>query len=167
MFLLAGLGCARVDDGRVPVDPTGEAKGVVAQVLRDFEKAELAEDAEAVASLFTQDMVLARSTLPDIVGREAWQSVMEEVYAEETVVGVEIVTHGTVILGEWAVTWGTDSIDVVDADGERFTAKDDHVIVFHNGGDGWKISRFINSLGVLPRGFLLELEKVVSENPHG
>jgi ketosteroid isomerase-like protein len=152
VFLLAGLGCARVDDGRVPVDPTREAKGVVAQVLRDFEKAELAEDAEAVASLFTQDM---------------GQSVMEEVYAGETVVGVEIVTHGTVILGEWAVTWGTDSIDVVDADGERFTAKDDHVIVFHNGGDGWKISRFINSLGVLPRGFLLELEKVVSENPHG
>jgi uncharacterized protein (TIGR02246 family) len=161
--MLTNLGCARGGEGGGVADSIGETELAVNQVLRDFERAELAEDLEAVASLFTEDMVLARSTLPDIVGREAFVSVMEGVYAEETVVGVEIDTHGTVILGEWALSSGTDSVAVVPADGEPFSVKDDHVIVFHREGDGWKISRFINSLGVLPRGLLKELEKLVSE----
>ena len=156
--LLANLGCARVDERGAGADSTGEAKRAVAQVLLDFERAELAQDLEAVASLFTEDMVLARSTLPDIVGREAFVSVMEEVYAEETVVGFEIATRGTVILGEWALSWGTDSVAVVRAHGEPFSAKDNHVIVFHRQEEGWRISRFINSHGVLPMGLLLELE---------
>jgi len=164
---MANLGCSRVEERGAVVDPNGEAEQAVAQVLLDFERAELAQDLEAVASLFTEDMVLARSTLPDIVGREAFVSVMEEVYGEETVVGVEIATQGMVILGEWALSWGTDSVAVVPADGEPFSTKDDHVIVFHRQEEGWRISRFINSHGVLPMGLLLELERLVSEEPRG
>ena len=48
--------------------------------------------------------------------------------AERAVVGVEIATGGTVILGEWALSWGTDSVVVVPADGEPFSAKADDAL---------------------------------------
>lgn len=159
VLLMAILGCGRSDGGATSAGATEEARNEIAEVLRAFEAAELAQDADAVVSLFTEDMVLVRSTLPDVVGRDAWKLLLEEIYGDETVVGVQIVTQGAVVLGDWALTWGTDSIDVVPTDGDRFSAKDDHVIVFQKGEEGWKISRFINSRDVLPIELVREIQK--------
>ena len=165
---LIASGCRTPDGNSVAATSevqTQADRQAILQLLRDLEQAELAGDADALADLFMGDMVLARSSLPDIMGRQAWKSVMEEVYAQETMTAASIRVDGLVVLDDWAVSWGQDSVSVEPKNGEPFDVTDRHVVIYRRQGDSWEIASLINDDAVVPVGLLKELESLAARDP--
>ncbi len=136
----------------------GPARQAIVQVLGDLEQAELGGDVESLVSLFTDDMIVVRSDQPDVVGKDAWRSLMESVFAEETVTAIELRSENTMVLGDWALDWGTYSETVAPAVGEPFEVSDDYVMILRREEGEWKIARLLPYRGIVPEEFLFTLK---------
>lgn len=110
---------------------------------RAWVEAARAEDAAALARLYTGDAVFLPPGRPEIVGRERIESLFAAQF-EQMDATYEFEIREIVVSGDWAFRRGAYTVRAALADGSTRTVRDKFLDVWHRGEDGrWRIARDI------------------------
>jgi ketosteroid isomerase-like protein len=142
--LLLVIGCAPAPTGE-PESAVGKVEdaSAIVNVREQYEAAENAGDAAAVAALWAADGILMPANSPAISGVEAIQSHYEALFSQGKP-EVSIDGDETVMSGNWGFERGTFSLKIPISDGNSIEDKGKYIVIMSRQPDGGvKVSRLI------------------------
>ena len=155
------LVCVLLATACSPVGPTPEqvetkkteAVTALNSLRNQFEVAYNANDASALAALYTEDAVLMPGNQPTASGRqavEAWfQGTFDQFGPKLTISSEELQ-----VAGDWAFDRGTYTVSLTPkAEGDSMEENGRYVVILHRQPDGtWKVARDIDNSTIPPPG---------------
>lgn len=140
------LASQAADPGEGPAPATSGPADQV-EALRErghaWVEAARAEDAAALARLYTEDAVFLPPGRPEIVGRERIRSLFAAQF-EQMDASYDFEIREIVVSGDWAFRRGAYTVRAALADGSARTIRDKFLDVWRRGEDGrWRIARDI------------------------
>lgn len=138
LTVLIGLGANLVSAQSVHNDSTA----IMEQFERWIQFAR-AENAEAVANIYTEDAMLIPPQAPPVSGRSVIQELFAKQYANSET-SFTFQTHELKIAEDWAYRRGSYHLTFIINDGEEFQREADFIDIWQKGSDGkWRIARDI------------------------
>lgn len=147
-FLVAGCKPAEAPAEAPAVEQPATPDPAIAQ--QDIERlrsewiaaAEL-DDAETVATLYTDDAVVASSDGPPAVGREAIKQMWTQAFPMGS--GLQIRSHESAASGDVAYDYGEFSQRITPAKGKPMDVTGEYLVALERQSDGaWKITRHVS-----------------------
>ncbi len=124
-------------------DATSGDEAAIAKVRSEYQRAADANDAAALARLFTPDAVEMPPFVPAQKGRTAIEAFHKEQFTAAKVSNTVITPTETRVLGDMAIDVGTSSTQVTPTGGKPFEDRGKYVVILKKSGGTWLISHLI------------------------
>jgi uncharacterized protein (TIGR02246 family) len=145
LVFIALVGCAPATQEPAVQEASTEADVEAINALeKEFTAAFKRGDADAMASMMTDDTVLMLPNQPAIMGKEACRSFWQEVLTDEGTESHAVATEEVVVGGDWAFARATTRSVSRTEDGEVLESGGKYIHIMQRQSDGsWKLARDI------------------------